>query len=163
MESSKSPNRALIAIVVVVLLAAAATAAVVLTNKPATDSASTSGQASDMPTSAPQSSDTGSTATSGTFKDGTYSATGSYQTPGGLESIGVKVTLSGGVVTDAQVTKQGQTGEAQEYQAEFVANFKPLVVGKKITDVSLNRVAGSSLTSAGFNDAINDIEKQAQA
>ena len=156
MDSSQ--NKAVVAVVVIALLAVAATVAIVMTNNNAgTDSAMTatdaplrtSGTQSDIPANA-------------TFEDGTYTATGSYQTPGGIESIGVKVSLSGGVITDAQVTKQGKTGEAQEYQGEFVSNFKPQVVGKKITEVKLDRVAGSSLTSGGFNDAINNIAIQAK-
>ena len=161
MENSKTPNKAIIAVVVIALLAVATTAVIILTNNQnATDSSSN--VASDLPTTSPSEGTTGSPS-SGTLKDGTYSATGSYQTPGGQESIGVKVTLAGGVITDAEVTKQGKTGEAQEYQSDFVAGFKSQVVGKKASEVSLSRVAGSSLTSRGFNDALDDIQKQAQS
>ena len=161
----QSQNKALIAVVVIVLLAAAATAAIVLTNNnSSTNTSTTSETASDLPTNAPASESNGeSTPANATFTNGTYSSTGSYQTPGGTETIGVKVTLTDGVVTDAQITKQGMTGEAKEYQAAFESGYKSQVVGKKISEVSLNRVAGSSLTSKGFNDAINDIEKQAQS
>ncbi len=163
MDSSHSPNKAVIGVIVIALLAIAATAAIVLgqnntskdTNVSDTASASVSPQASTttQPTNAPTN-----------FKSGTYNATGSYQTPGGLESIAVSVTLGGdGTITDATVTPEGKTGEAQEYQDKFVSGFKSQVVGKKIGEVQLSRVAGSSLTSGGFNDAIADIEKQANA
>lgn len=162
MESSNSPNKTLIAIIVVVLLVAAMAAVVVLTNnQSASDSTSTSETASDTPTGSSDSES--STGSSGNYEDGTYSATGSYQTPGGQESIGVKVTLADGVITDAQVTSQGKSGESQQYQGEFISSYKSQVVGKKISEVSLSRVAGSSLTSGGFNDALADIEKQAEA
>ncbi|MHD0330680.1 hypothetical protein ACY18M_17150, partial [Proteus mirabilis] len=59
--------------------------------------------------------------------------------------------------------QQGQRGESREYQAKFASGFKTLVVGKKIDEVSLSRVAGSSLTSGGFNAALADIESQAKA
>ena len=163
MENTKSPNKAIIAAVVIVLLVIAATATIVMSNnKPKdNDAALTTQTATDMPTTAPT--DTDTTPVSTTFKDGTYSSTGSYQTPGGQESIGVKVTLANSVITDASVTKMGQSGEAQEYQTEFANAFKSKVVGKKVSEVKLDRVAGSSLTSNGFNNALSDIEKQAQS
>ncbi|WP_447589312.1 hypothetical protein [Microbacterium lacticum] len=37
------------------------------------------------------------------------------------------------------------------------------VVGKDIDDVSVSRVAGSSLTSGGFNDALETIKADARA
>lgn len=161
MESSSSPNKAVIAVIVVALLAVAAAATILLTNNnSSTDSAVNT--ASDTPTVAPSSSSEPS-ASSASLKNGTYSATGSYQTPGGTESIGVKVTLTDGAITDASVTQQGKTGEAQEYQSAFASGFKSQVVGKKASEVNLTRVAGSSLTPDGFNRALDEIEKQAQA
>jgi len=162
MDSSHSPNKAVIGVIVIALLAIAATAAIVLGQ----NNSSKDTNVSDTPASmSPQAStSTQPTSASTNFKSGTYNATGSYQTPGGLESIAVSVTLgSDGTITDATVTPEGKTGEAQEYQDKFVSGFKSQVVGKKIDEVQLSRVAGSSLTSGGFNDAINDIEKQASA
>ena len=164
-ESSKSPNKAIIGLIVVVLLIAAATAVIILGtgNKETTDTSSTASTESTASASPEASTSTTTDSTSTTsFKDGSYNATGSYQTPGGRESIGVQVTLANGVITDASVTQQGKTSEAEEYQAAFAAGFKSQVVGKKIDEVSLSRVAGSSLTPAGFNNAIDDIETQAK-
>ena len=42
-------------------------------------------------------------------------------------------------------------------------NVKTLVVGKKITDVKLDKVSGSSLTPKGFNDALEQIKTLAKA
>jgi hypothetical protein len=36
------------------------------------------------------------------------------------------------------------------------------VVGKKLDDIKVSKVAGSSLTSGGFNQAVADIKTQAQ-
>jgi hypothetical protein len=165
MDQPKTPNKAIIGLVVIVLLVVAATAVVVMSGNNAAKQ-TTDATASSSPEVSASVSPTASTeaaATNSSFKNGTYSATGSYQTPGGQESIGVKVTIADGVITDANVTQEGKTGEAQEYQSKFVSGYKSQVVGKKISDVNLSRVAGSSLTPIGFNDAINDIEKQATA
>ena len=159
MESSNSPNKAIIGIIVVALLVAAATAVIVLSaNNAAQENTSTSSTTSVSPSASPS---TGSE--NSAFKDGTYTAQGNYQTPGGQESIGVTVTLSGSTITDASVEQQGKTGEAEEFQSDFASGFKAVVVGKKIDEVSLSRVAGSSLTPNGFNDAISDIQNQAKA
>lgn len=164
-ESSKSPNKAIIGIIVVVLLVAAATAVIVLGtgNKETADTSSTTSTESTASVSPEALTSTTNSTSTTSFKDGSYDATGSYQTPGGRESIGVQVTLANGVITDASVTQQGKTSEAEEYQAAFAAGFKSQVVGKKIDELSLSRVAGSSLTPAGFNNAIDDIETQAKA
>lgn len=158
---SNSPNKAVIGIIVIALLVAAATAVIVLSANNTTQENTGDTTASVSPSTSAEAT-TSSTSTS-TFKDGTYTAEGDYQTPGGGESIGVTVTLTSGVITDASVDQQGQRGESQEYQAKFASGFKTLVVGKKIDEVSLTRVAGSSLTSSGFNDALDAIENQAKA
>ncbi len=161
MDQSKTPNKAIIGLVVIVLLVVAATAVVIVSGNSASKETTTDATASTSPEASTSSSPT-TTATGG-FKNGTYSTTGSYQTPGGQESILVKVTLADGVITDATVTQEGKTGEAQEYQSKFVSGYKSQVIGKKINEVNLSRVAGSSLTPIGFNDAIDEIEKQAAA
>lgn len=162
MESSNSPNKVVIGIVVVALIAIAATAVIVLgANNPSQDTTTTT-TTSTSPGVSPTAS-TSATSSSTAFKDGTYTADGPYQTPGGRESIGVSVTLSGGVITGASVEQKAMAGEAEEYQSKFASAFKSQVVGKKISEVSLSRVAGSSLTPNGFNSAISDIENQAKA
>lgn len=105
-----------------------------------------------------------SDSTSGTsYRDGTYSASGSYRTPGTYETINVSLTLKDGVVTDSSVQQTPQDPQAVAYQADFKNNYRPLVVGKKLGDIRLSRVSGSSLTSGGFNTALDSIKSQAAA
>lgn len=110
-------------------------------------------------TNAPQ---TTTTDTSGDYQDGTYKATGTYTSPGGNESITINVTLKDGVVTATEAESGANDPTAKQYQAEFIAGYKDQVVGKKITSIKLSRVSGSSLTSQGFNSAIQQIKQQAQ-
>jgi hypothetical protein len=100
--------------------------------------------------------------TTANYKDGTYSASGSYVSPGGTERISVSVTVKDGVVTDSTVSQVANNRESEEYQAKFRNNYKSQVVGKKLSSISLSRVSGSSLTSGGFNDALDTIKSQAQ-
>ena len=103
------------------------------------------------------------TSTASSFKDGVYTVTGNYDSPGGPESIGVKVTLANGVITDAVVEPHATLPISQKLQGEFVAGFKQYVIGKKIDEVNLTKVSGASLTPIGFNDALNKIEAQSKA
>ena len=119
-------------------------------------------QAANDPVSTPATTDaTASSNTSG-FKDGTYSATGFYSTPENTENIKLSITLKDGTVTGTSATVSASTRDSQEYAGAFVQNYKPLVIGKSITSIKLSRVSGSSLTSQGFNDAIQQIETQAK-
>jgi uncharacterized protein with FMN-binding domain len=102
-------------------------------------------------------------ATKGTYKDGTYEVTGDYRSPGGAETIGVKVTLKDNVITDASVTPQATIPKSVHFQQVFTENFKALVIGKNIDDVRLDKVSGSSLTPKGFNDALAKIKAEAQS
>lgn len=99
----------------------------------------------------------------GSYTDGTYTADGSYQTPETVEEISVTLTLAEGVVTEVEVTGDPQAPESSRYQAEFIDGISDEVVGKSIDELNVSRVAGSSLTSGGFNDAVESIKEQAAA
>lgn len=99
----------------------------------------------------------------GEYVDGTYTADGSYQTPETVEQISVTVTLEAGVVTEVEVTGDPQARETEQYQGQFIDGIAEEVVGVPIDDLNVSRVAGSSLTSGGFNDAVADIKDQAAA
>jgi len=99
---------------------------------------------------------------SSNYKDGTYTATGSYSYHSGTEAVEVTVTIESGVVTEAQVVSLAKAPTSKTMQADFIANFEPMVVGKNIDEVKLGKVSGSSLTGIGFNAALEDIKSQAQ-
>lgn len=95
------------------------------------------------------------------YTDGTYSATGSYQTPGGEESIGVTVTLESGSVTDVQTEPMPSNPTTELYQGKFSSGIKEQIVGARIDELSVDKVSGSSLTSGGFSSAIEQIKSEA--
>ena len=97
------------------------------------------------------------------YKDGTYSAEGSYISPGGPDKIAVTLTLSNDVITAASVTPEPGDGTSARYQNMFVSGYKQYVLGKDISTVHLTKVSGSSLTPGGFDDALAKIKAQAQA
>ena len=164
MDNANTPNKAIVGVVIVVLLMAAAAVVIAVNDNNKTTTTTSDNETAQTSTADTSGSGTNNaTGASGNYKDGTYNATGSYRTPGGQESIEVKITIADGMVTDASVTQNASGGEAEEYQSKFVSGYKSQVIGKKIEDVSLSRVAGSSLTPLGFNTAIEDIKTEAKA
>lgn len=97
------------------------------------------------------------------YKDGSYSATGSYQSPEGTESIGVSLVLKNDVVITSTVVGNATGGISQRYQGIFIDNYKQYVIGKEISTLSLNKVSGSSLTPIGFNNAVRTIRAKAKS
>lgn len=114
------------------------------------------------PTTTPSTSGTTTPSTQSTYKDGTYTATGSYMSPGGMDQVGVTLTLKNDIVTDVSVSPMAGDNTSERYQAMFVAGYKQYVVGKDIDKVKLDKVSGASLTPIGFNEAITKIEAQAR-
>lgn len=158
-EKKKFPP-ALAALIVIVLVGIVASVVIAVNNNPNdTKTATTSDDHGRAPTdeAATDSSDVSA------YKDGTYTATGSYLSPGGRESVELTVVIKDGVITETALKTQATDREAEDYQELFANHYKELVVGKKINGLSLSRVAGSSLTSNGFNDALQEIRDDARA
>lgn len=145
-----------VAVLIVVAVIVAAVAASPKKQKTATTNSNTA-------TTAGSTSTTNTSTSSSNYKDGNYSATGSYTSPGGTEEITIQVTLKNGVITDTSATSGARDVDAKEYQGDFIKGYKSQVVGKSINSVNLSRVSGSSLTSQGFNEAISQIKSEAQA
>jgi hypothetical protein len=100
---------------------------------------------------------------SGAYADGTYSAEGSYRTPESTETINVTITLENDVITAVEVSGDPQAPQSEQYQGRFIGGISDEVVGRSIDEVSVSRVAGSSLTSGGFNEALDTIRSEAAA
>jgi hypothetical protein len=96
------------------------------------------------------------------FRDGTYTASGSYRTPGGTQSIIVTLTISKDIITRSSVTENAQGNTSEAFQGDFIANYQPLVIGRQLDQLSLTKVSSSSLTPNGFNRAVDSIEGQAR-
>lgn len=159
------PIRTSAAIAGVVGVIALAGCASTTTAEPAAEpTGQSTASASGQPTadaSASASADAG--ASTSTYADGTYTAEGSYATPESVESITVTVTLADDVITAVEVTGDPQKRESEQYQGQFIGGISDVVVGQDIDTISVSRVAGSSLTSGGFNEAIDAIKSEAAA
>ena len=155
-DKRKQAIAALVVLVVVVLIVVGSKA--MGSDKENAQTTNTSAMSSSSSTTSSSSSDSNAT-----YKDGTYSATGSYVSPGGTQSIKVSVTLKNGVVTDTAAQSGAVDSQSEEFQGQFLGGYKQLVVGKSINSINLSRVSGSSLTSQGFNNAIEQIKSEAKS
>jgi uncharacterized protein with FMN-binding domain len=102
-------------------------------------------------------------ADAGAYADGDYEAEGSYGNPGGVSSVKVELTLTDGTISDVTVTPEATDGTSRRHQEDFAGGIADVVVGKSLDDLDVTKVAGSSLTSEGFNQAIESIKDEAKA
>ena len=115
--------------------------------------------------SSPQATSAAPSAAAGaaSYKDGTYSADGNYVSPNGNETVGVELTLAGGAVTGVKITPHPTNPNTRKFQGEFAGGIQSQIVGKKLDEIKVSKVAGSSLTSGGFNQAVEKIKSEARA
>jgi uncharacterized protein with FMN-binding domain len=102
-----------------------------------------------------------SVVTDHSYRDGSYTASAKYLAPSGQEQIDVEVRLTNDVITSLTVTPHAYDRNAARFQEQFVGKISDAVVGEDIDLLAINRVAGSSLTSGGFNTALAEIKDQA--
>ena len=95
------------------------------------------------------------------YKDGIYSADGNYTSPNGTETVGVQLTLADGTVSAVEITQHPSNPNTRKFQGEFAGGIADQVVGKSLDEIKVSKVAGSSLTSGGFNQAVETIKTQA--
>ena len=158
-ETHSSRKRELIATMAVFVVIVLIVVGVTLTNK---SDNTTATNTSPQDTAASSSVNKSLANDSVTYKDGEYSATGKYSSPGGQESIDVSLTVASNTVTAISANAKAADHESKEYQNKFLSAYKNLVIGKKINNMQLDRVSGSSLTSQGFNSALEQIRTKAQ-
>lgn len=155
MDTTRKPNPIVAAIVTVLILGGLTAAIIYFTSQQQDIAEQTSSENRPV--------DTSEATNPGGYADGTYEATGSYSTPGGTDSIGLTVTLENGIIVSTELDQHADSGNSAQFQGQFASGYEELVVGKDIDEVQLSRVAGSSLTSNGFNQAIEEIKEEARA
>lgn len=123
----------------------------------------TTGSSTETSDAASPSGTSSSLASSGSvYQDGTYSADGNYVSPNGTETVGVELTLASGKVTGVNITQHPSNPNTRKFQGEFAGGIAAQIVGKNIDELNVSKVAGSSLTSGGFNQAVEKIKAEAQ-
>jgi uncharacterized protein with FMN-binding domain len=77
--------------------------------------------------------------------------------------VGVTLTLANGAVSDVKITPHPSNPNTKKFQGEFSGGISSQIVGKKLDEIKVSKVAGSSLTSGGFNQAVEKIKADATA
>lgn len=113
------------------------------------------------PSAAGSTTGVGSSAPTADLKDGSYTATGHYQSPAGDSMVAVTVTLKSGTITAVKVIPKTANPTAQQYETQFASGVGAVAVGKKIAGLQVGAVSGSSLTSQGFEKALAQIQSEA--
>ncbi|WP_218005324.1 hypothetical protein [Hydrogenophaga palleronii] len=94
------------------------------------------------------------------YRNGTYTAEGLY---GGLPSrLTVTLTLAADRIQAVSVRTHATDPTSLDYQRRFAEAVPALVKGRPIADVQISKLAGSSVTPDGFNEALARIREQAR-
>ena len=94
------------------------------------------------------------------MSDGTYSSEVRYEVPYGyVELMNLEVTVADGVITDSAVDFEIANPVSKGYVDSFEQYYEDKVIGKPISEVSLARVGGATLTNVAFDAALEKIKK----
>ena len=160
---SQQNKTKIIGLIVIVLLSTAATTGVVLVKNGRNSDALSSTSTQSSTTASTYGATQATSSTPSSYKDGTYTAQGSFDTPNGTEQIGVTIKLSGNNITSVSVDDSSiYSGTSFAYTERFINGLNSVVVGKNIDTVSVGRISGASLTPIGFNAALDTIKSQAK-
>jgi uncharacterized protein with FMN-binding domain len=128
--------------------------------------AATSSNSSATDTTVSQNETTSTTTSSGatgSYKDGTYTASTSYMVPhGGQNSLSATITVAGGSITAVTVNDNYSDRESGMYVSDFESAISSSVKGQSLANVSVSRVGGASLTSEAFNSVLDTIRSDAK-
>ncbi len=103
-----------------------------------------------------------SNAVANKFRDGEYVGENTYPTPSGNHTITVNLTLRDDIVTAVSNSyDESLSGTSAKITERFEEIYQAEVVGKKLEEVNLSRVAGASTTSDAFNSALAEIKTKA--
>ncbi len=97
------------------------------------------------------------------YKDGQYTTSVSYQVPKHNNTISITVTLSNDTITNVSAKNSYSDRESSEYIDDFMSNLSSAIVSKKIDNAQLSKLAGASLTTEAYNNAITQIANQAKS
>lgn len=89
--------------------------------------------------------------------NGSFHITKEYKTPGGMEPMDVTVVIKEDVITAVSGKNVAIAMKSKDYQDKFLSGIAGQIVGKKVSDVNVTNVNGSSLTAQAFNTALHNL------
>ena len=91
-----------------------------------------------------------STQTPRTPETFTRRETVSYSNPSGTDTVEFNVTVTDDIITSASAIPKADNEISLKRQTAFAAEVHSKVVGKKASDLNIDAIGGSSLTTAAF-------------
>lgn len=96
------------------------------------------------------------------YMDGTYQQNGTYNSPAGVDTLGVSLTVKNDVVTAVDISVLATNEGSIYFQGLFADGIADFVVGKPLEELTgVSVVNGASLTPLGFNQALSAIKTEA--
>ncbi len=74
----------------------------------------------------------------------------SYNNPSGVDMVEFNVTVTDGIITSASATPKADNEISLRWQTAFAAEVNAKVVGKKASNLNIDAIGGSSLTTGAF-------------
>ncbi len=131
-------------------------------NKPV--STSSEATASSPAATTSNTSDTSTASSSSSYKDGTYTASTNYAVPHGeTNTVSATVVISGGTIASITTNNQYTDHESRMWISGFESSVSSEVNGSTLDTTSYSRIGGASLTTAAFDDVLDQIASQAKA
>lgn len=97
------------------------------------------------------------------YNDGKYTISITYRVPKNYtDTIIFTFDLKDDAIQNVDFTADASNRDSQQYINLFGKNYKPLVLGKKLDNLSLSNVAGASLTTQAFNESLSKLKEQAK-
>ncbi len=98
------------------------------------------------------------------FTDGTFTSNSTYRVPNGdEEAISVEIVLANNEIVSLEFDVQATNSTSEQWQGRFSPLIEDAVVGEDLEEADVSRLGGASLTSAAFNDLLDDVRAQALA
>ncbi len=79
----------------------------------------------------------------------------SYNNPSGSDRVEFAVTVTDGIITSASATPKADNEISLKRQTAFAAEVSAKVVGKKASDLNVDAIGGSSLTTGAFETFVH--------
>ena len=96
------------------------------------------------------------------YKDGTYKASINYRLPSDINELNVTLIIKDGKVSSVATDSNYGDQESSRYISGFENKVQSAVKGKSLSSLSIGRIGGASLTSSAFEDAVAQIQNDAQ-
>ena len=89
----------------------------------------------------------------------TYTTEVTYLTPAGQEKHTLTITVVENMITEFAMTVQTTDPVSKKYQTDFTKSINELIATQPITQIAnLDAVAGASLTTKAFTDALSQLK-----